>query len=89
MHEPTSTQADTDRQDGAVSDAIAAFSEYETVDGLVKRSGAKITLYQLRYALRFKETNELDAAVTKFGKRLYVHVPTFMRIFSGQDRGLA
>jgi hypothetical protein len=56
------------------------FSEYETVEGLAEVSKGKITTSQIRWALRFREKNGLSEAVVKFGKTIYIHVPTFMRI---------
>jgi len=56
------------------------FSEWETVDGLAKVSGGKLTATQIRWQLRFRDENGLDEAVVKVGKIIYIHVPTYMRI---------
>jgi len=61
---------------------LADFSQWETIKSLVKLSDGKLTENQIRWALRFKKENGLDKAVTKFGHRIYVHVPTFMRVFT-------
>ncbi|MGW8309745.1 MAG: hypothetical protein ACWGNB_01660 [Thiogranum sp.] len=55
----------------------------ETIPGLVKRSGGKLTENQIRWQLRFKEENGLSKAVVKVGKTIYIHVPTYMRISFG------
>jgi len=69
---------------------IPDLSEFETPDSLVKISGGKISLAQIRWALRFRNENGLNEAVVKMGKRLYIHRPTFMRWFAaGANRGAA
>ncbi len=68
---------------------VPDFAEYETPESLVEASGGKLSMSQLRWALRFREDNGLDVAVVKFGKRIYIHRPTFMRLVFGSGRGAA
>jgi len=69
--------------DAADTENLADFSQWETIKSLVKLSDGKLTENQIRWALRFKEHNGLDRAATKFGHQIYIHVPTFMRVFAG------
>jgi hypothetical protein len=59
---------------------INDLSELDTVDELVARYPDKFTKAQIQWQLRFREENGLAAAVVKFGRRLYIHRPTFMRL---------
>ena len=58
---------------------ITDLSELDTLDELAARYPEKFTKAQLQWQLRFREENGLDIAVVKFGRRLYIHRPTFMR----------
>ena len=58
---------------------ISDLSELDTIDELTARYPDKFTKAQLQWQLRFREENGLDVAVVKFGRRLYIHRPTFMR----------
>jgi len=58
---------------------VSDFSEFETPEGLSAVSGGKISVSQLRWALRFREENGLNEAVIKFGRRLYIHKPSFFK----------
>jgi len=69
--------------DATDTENLADFSQWETIKSMVELSGGKLTENQIRWALRFKEKNGLDKAVTKFGHQIYIHVPTFMRVFAG------
>jgi hypothetical protein len=71
------------------SQPVPDFSEWETIPGLSKRSGGKVTETQLRWQLRFREENGLSEAVAKVGKTIYIHVPTYMRLVFGPRRGAA
>lgn len=55
-------------------------SEWETIDGLVSKHPDKFTKSQIQWKLRFREENGLDVAVRKFGRQIYIHVPSFIRI---------
>jgi len=58
---------------------ITDLSELDTLDELAARYPEKFSKAQLQWQLRFRDENGLDAAVIKFGRRLYIHRPTFMR----------
>ena len=59
-------------------------SEYRTIKGLIEDHGDLFSEFQIRWALRNREENGLKDAVVRFGRTLYIHVPTFTRIFSGR-----
>lgn len=59
-------------------------SEYRTIKGLVEEHGDLFSEFQIRWALRNREENGLKEAVVKFGRNIYIHVPTFTQIFSRQ-----
>lgn len=56
---------------------INDISELDTIEELVARYPDKFTKSQLQWQLRFRDQNGLDAAVVKFGRRLYgsVYMP--------------
>ena len=58
---------------------ITDLSELDTLDELAARYPEKFTKAQLQWQLRFREENGLNKAVIKFGRRIYIHRPTFMR----------
>lgn len=59
-------------------------SEYRTIKGLVEEHRELFSEFQIRWALRNREDNGLKDAVVRFGRTLYIHVPTFTKIFSRQ-----
>ena len=65
---------------------ITDLSELDTLDELTARYPDKFTKAQLQWQLRFREENGLDMAVVKFGRRLYIHRPTFMRWLVSQKQ---
>ena len=67
MHAHSSTKFDATNLD-----------EFETIEELIKNNPDKFTKSQLRWALRFRETNGLDTAVIKLGRTLYIHKPTLV-----------
>ena len=58
---------------------ITDLSELDTVEELAARYPDKFKISQLRWALRFRDQTGLDDAVIKFGRKIYIHRPTFMR----------
>ena len=64
---------------------INDLDELFTVDGLIKEYPDKFTNSQIRWALRYREENGLSDAVVKFGKRIYLHRPSFIRWLSRQQ----
>lgn len=56
------------------------------VDDIEEVSDGKITKSQLRWALRDRENNGLDAAVSQIGRRLYIDYPSFLRWIEGQRK---
>jgi len=60
------------------------FSDFETPESLVASSDNKITITQLRWALRDRRNNGLAPAVSKFGKRLYINRAKFFEWFVSQ-----
>ena len=63
---------------------ISDLSELATIDELVASYPKKFTKAQLQWQLRFREENGLDAAVIKFGRRIYFHVPTLLRVMASR-----
>ena len=57
----------------------ADLSEFATKEGLVKEYPDIINMPALEWQLRFREENGLDEAVRKFGRKILIHKPTFMR----------
>lgn len=51
--------------------------ELRTPNQLVHEYPDIISEHALRWALRFRHTNGLDAHVTRLGKNLLIHVPGF------------
>jgi hypothetical protein len=66
---------------------ISDLSELDTVEELAARYPDKFNVSQLRWALRFREHTGLNAAVVKFGRRLYIHRPTFVRWLASHRGG--
>ena len=65
-----------------------ALEEWATIEKLVADSDGLITESQVRWALRYRNENGLAEHVTRFGRRLYLHVPGFARWFKslgGED----
>ena len=56
---------------------MPVLSEYETVDSLVEKSDGRLGLYQLRNILARREELGLSPAVSRIGKRLYIHRAMF------------
>ena len=54
-------------------------SEFTTKEGLVKQYSDILNMSALDWQLRFREENGLDEAVIKFGRKILIHKPTFMR----------
>lgn len=60
--------------------------EFTTPQGLAEKHPTLFTVPQLRWALRFRDENGLAEHVTRFGRRLYIHEPGFVRWFESQGR---
>jgi hypothetical protein len=58
---------------------IQDLSELDTLDELVARYPKKFSKPQLQWQLRFRDENGLSECVVKFGRRLYIHRPSFAK----------
>ena len=77
------SQSNLAKQDSAGISGDVDLSDLDTIDTLVEKSEGLFTETQVRWALRFRGENGLGQAVVKFGKRIYIHRPSFMRWFAG------
>lgn len=66
----------------------ADLSEFATKKGLVNEYPDILDMSALEWQLRFREENGLDEAVIKFGRKILIHKPTFLRWLMSR-RGVA
>jgi len=61
-----------------------SLEEFATPKALVRMCpNLELTDQQMNWALRHRETNGLAPAVTKMGRNLVIHIPTFTRWLLG------
>ena len=60
-------------------------SEFKTKQSLAEEYPDLITPYQLEWLLRHRHENGLDQCVRKLGKRLVIHLPSFVEWLAKQD----
>lgn len=61
----------------------ADLNEFQPIDRFVEEY-PQFSLYQLRWLLRSRRDNGLDAHTVKLGRRLYIHAPGFLEWVNAQ-----
>ena len=63
-----------------IPQAAHDLSEYTPLDRIDQASNGLVTTNQMRWLVRGRETNGLDkyGVLVRFGRRLFVHMPSFL-----------